>query len=96
MEIERTALSHCELCETIPRFWWPKRDQISELVCRSETAWLLQSLCLDVRCKPIIAKGQEYKDQIHDIFVKQGITDGLKTACARLVLMLIHAPTALG
>jgi len=40
--------------QTIPRFWWPKRDQISEL-------------------------GQEYKDQIHNIFVKQGITDGIKT-----------------
>eukprot|EP00435_Cladocopium_sp_Y103_P073716 s737_g44.t2 len=40
--------------QTIPRFWWPKRDQISEL-------------------------GQEYKDQIHNIFLKQGITDGIKT-----------------
>lgn len=40
--------------QTIPRFWWPKRDQISEL-------------------------GQEYKDQIHSIFLKQGITDGIKT-----------------
>ncbi|CAK8998704.1 unnamed protein product [Durusdinium trenchii] len=40
--------------QTIPRFWWPKRDQISDL-------------------------GQEHKDQIHSIFVKQGITDGIKT-----------------
>ncbi|CAE7514666.1 B''BETA [Symbiodinium sp. CCMP2592] len=48
--------------KTIPRFWWPKRDQISEL-------------------------GQEYKDQIHDIFVKQGITDGLKNweQCEQIV-----------
>ena len=26
------------------------------------------------------AEGQEYKDQIHSIFLKQGITDGIKTA----------------
>ena len=45
-------------------------------------------LSLEVECKSITAKGQEYKDQIHDIFVKQGITDGLKTAYARLVEML--------
>ncbi|CAE7652788.1 B''BETA [Symbiodinium pilosum] len=48
--------------KTIPRFWWPKRDQISEL-------------------------GQEYKDQIHEIFVKQGITDGIKNweQCEQIV-----------
>ena len=28
----------------------------------------------------LYSKGQEYKDQIHEIFVKQGITDGIKTA----------------
>lgn len=28
---------------------------------------------------PLSTKGQEYKDQIHNIFVKQGITDGIKT-----------------
>lgn len=35
---------------------------------------------------PLSTKGQEYKDQIHNIFVKQGITDGIKTG----VLMLMN------
>ena len=41
------------------------------------------------KCSPLISpsigiffstEGQEYKDQIHSIFLKQGITDGIKTA----------------
>ena len=65
--------------QTIPRFWWPKRDQISEL------AQTLMAADVPVVSTPLCTKGQEYKDQIHNIFVKQGITDGIKTG----VLMLM-------
>ena len=66
--------------QTIPRFWWPKRDQISELV------QTLMAADVPVVSTPLSTKGQEYKDQIHNIFVKQGITDGIKTG----VLMLMN------
>eukprot|EP00931_Biecheleriopsis_adriatica_P050251 TRINITY_DN29086_c0_g1_i1.p1 TRINITY_DN29086_c0_g1~~TRINITY_DN29086_c0_g1_i1.p1 ORF type:complete len:635 (-),score=111.11 TRINITY_DN29086_c0_g1_i1:64-1815(-) len=48
--------------KSIPRFWWPKRDKVSEL-----------------------AKG--CRDQIHDIFVQQAITDGIRTwdQCEQIV-----------
>eukprot|EP00930_Biecheleria_cincta_P034784 TRINITY_DN23992_c0_g1_i1.p1 TRINITY_DN23992_c0_g1~~TRINITY_DN23992_c0_g1_i1.p1 ORF type:complete len:587 (+),score=107.34 TRINITY_DN23992_c0_g1_i1:86-1846(+) len=48
--------------KSIPRFWWPKREKITDLA-------------------------QEHKDAIHDIFVQQKITDGIRTwdQCEQIV-----------